>query len=102
MDKLSTYELLLSRSTAHLVHWLNLMEQPLLEEPEDQEPDLQQEDQQQAADFAPEETDPSEEGMEFLFVLVSEEGLLSSGVRSVMLARSNIGGHDVALFLQVF
>ncbi|WVZ82900.1 LOW QUALITY PROTEIN: hypothetical protein U9M48_030107 [Paspalum notatum var. saurae] len=35
-------------------------EQLLIEEPEDQEPDPQQEDQQQAADFAPEETNPSE------------------------------------------
>ncbi|WVZ71359.1 hypothetical protein U9M48_019952, partial [Paspalum notatum var. saurae] len=53
----------------HIDHGIEeqTQEQPLIEEPEDQEPDPQQEDQQQAADFAPEETDPSEEGMEFLF-----------------------------------
>ncbi|WVZ92637.1 hypothetical protein U9M48_038686 [Paspalum notatum var. saurae] len=53
----------------HIDHGIEeqTQEQPPIEEPEDQEPDPQQEDQQQAADFAPEETDPSEEGMEFLF-----------------------------------
>ncbi|WVZ72866.1 hypothetical protein U9M48_021259 [Paspalum notatum var. saurae] len=42
-------------------------EQALIEEPEDPEPYPQQEDLQQAADSAPDDTDPSEEGMEFLF-----------------------------------
>ncbi|WVZ76288.1 hypothetical protein U9M48_043117, partial [Paspalum notatum var. saurae] len=42
-------------------------EQPLVEEPEDPEPYPQQEDLQQAADSAPDDTNPSEEGMEFLF-----------------------------------
>ncbi|WVZ97986.1 hypothetical protein U9M48_043481 [Paspalum notatum var. saurae] len=43
-------------------------EQPLIEEPEDQEPDPQSEEYPQAApDFASEEANPSEEGMEFLF-----------------------------------
>ncbi|WVZ59366.1 hypothetical protein U9M48_009517 [Paspalum notatum var. saurae] len=43
-------------------------EQPLIEEPEDQEPDPQPEEYPQAApDFASEEANPSEEGMEFLF-----------------------------------
>ncbi|WVZ85957.1 hypothetical protein U9M48_032812 [Paspalum notatum var. saurae] len=42
-------------------------EQTLIEEPEDPEPYPQQEDLQQAADSAPDDTDPSEEGMEFLF-----------------------------------
>ncbi|WVZ56540.1 hypothetical protein U9M48_007051 [Paspalum notatum var. saurae] len=42
-------------------------EQPLIEEPEDPEPYPQQEDLQQAADSAPDDTNPSEEGMEFLF-----------------------------------
>ncbi|WVZ76028.1 hypothetical protein U9M48_024033, partial [Paspalum notatum var. saurae] len=59
----------------HIDHGIEeqTQEQPLVEEPEDQEPDPQQEDQQQAADFAPEETDLSEEAkdqltsMEFLF-----------------------------------
>ncbi|WVZ52482.1 hypothetical protein U9M48_003536, partial [Paspalum notatum var. saurae] len=53
----------------HIDHGIEeqTQEQLLIEEPEDQEPDPKQEDQQQAADFAPEETDPSEEGMEFLF-----------------------------------
>ncbi|WVZ67010.1 hypothetical protein U9M48_016156 [Paspalum notatum var. saurae] len=49
----------------HIDHGIEeqTQKQPLIEEPEDQEPDPQQEDQQQAADFAPEETDPSEEGL---------------------------------------
>ncbi|WVZ95416.1 hypothetical protein U9M48_041184 [Paspalum notatum var. saurae] len=41
--------------------------QPLIEEPEDPEPYPQQEDLRQAADSAPDDTDPSEEVMEFLF-----------------------------------
>ncbi|WVZ66247.1 hypothetical protein U9M48_015498 [Paspalum notatum var. saurae] len=45
-------------------------EQPLVEEPEDPEPYPQQEDLQQAADSAPDDTNPSEEGMEFLFAPV--------------------------------
>ncbi|WVZ73673.1 hypothetical protein U9M48_021955 [Paspalum notatum var. saurae] len=40
---------------------------PPIEEPEDPEPYPQQEDLQQAADSAPDDTDPSEEGIEFLF-----------------------------------
>ncbi|WVZ61209.1 hypothetical protein U9M48_011120 [Paspalum notatum var. saurae] len=39
-------------------------EQPLIEEPEDPEPYPQQEDLQQAADSAPDDTDPSEEGVD--------------------------------------
>ncbi|WVZ49163.1 hypothetical protein U9M48_000540 [Paspalum notatum var. saurae] len=67
MDKLSTYELLLSRSTDHGIEE-QTQEQPLIEEPEDQEPDPQPEEYPQAApDFASEEANPSEEGMEFLF-----------------------------------
>ncbi|WVZ88836.1 hypothetical protein U9M48_035306 [Paspalum notatum var. saurae] len=42
-------------------------EQPLIEEPEDPEPYPQREDLQQAADSAPDDTDPSKKGMEFLF-----------------------------------
>ncbi|WVZ75730.1 hypothetical protein U9M48_023763, partial [Paspalum notatum var. saurae] len=42
-------------------------EQPLIEEPEDPEPYPRQEDLRRAADSAPDDTDPSEEGMEFLF-----------------------------------
>ncbi|WVZ51764.1 hypothetical protein U9M48_002875 [Paspalum notatum var. saurae] len=42
-------------------------EQPPVEEPEDPEPYPQQEDLRQAADSAPDDTNPSEEGMEFLF-----------------------------------
>ncbi|WVZ83982.1 hypothetical protein U9M48_031068, partial [Paspalum notatum var. saurae] len=38
-------------------------EQPLIEEPEDPEPYPQQEDLQQAADSAPDDTNPSEEGI---------------------------------------
>ncbi|WVZ48581.1 hypothetical protein U9M48_000002, partial [Paspalum notatum var. saurae] len=38
-------------------------EQPLIEEPEDPEPYPQQEDLQQAADSAPDDTGPSEEGI---------------------------------------
>ncbi|WVZ58714.1 hypothetical protein U9M48_008954, partial [Paspalum notatum var. saurae] len=37
-------------------------EQPLVEEPEDPEPYPQQEDLRQAADSAPDDTNPSEEG----------------------------------------
>ncbi|WVZ62875.1 hypothetical protein U9M48_012567 [Paspalum notatum var. saurae] len=44
-------------------------EQPPVEEPEDPQPYPQQEDLQPAADSAPDDTDPSEEGMEFLFAL---------------------------------
>ncbi|WVZ50128.1 hypothetical protein U9M48_001414 [Paspalum notatum var. saurae] len=51
----------------HIDHGIEeqTQEQPLIEEPKDQEPDPQQEEQQQAADFAPEETDPSEEGVDW-------------------------------------
>jgi len=41
-------------------------EQPLVEEPEDPEPYPQQEDLQQAADSAPDDTNPSEEGRQAL------------------------------------
>ncbi|WVZ79018.1 hypothetical protein U9M48_026646 [Paspalum notatum var. saurae] len=53
----------------HIDHGIEepTQEQPLIEEPEDPEPYPQQEDLQQAADSAPDDTDPSEEGMEFLF-----------------------------------
>ncbi|WVZ81456.1 hypothetical protein U9M48_028831 [Paspalum notatum var. saurae] len=62
-------------------------EQPLIEEPEDQEPDPQPEEYPQAApDFASEKANPSEEGMEFLFVPRVGGGTLSSGVRSVLTA----------------
>ncbi|WVZ59512.1 hypothetical protein U9M48_009638, partial [Paspalum notatum var. saurae] len=52
-------------------------EQPLIEEPEDQEPDPQQEDQQQAADFAPEETDPSEEGVDWNLIALDSLAALA-------------------------
>ncbi|WVZ93580.1 hypothetical protein U9M48_039548, partial [Paspalum notatum var. saurae] len=60
----------------HIDHGIEeqTQEQPLIEEPKDSEPDPQQEDQQQAADFAPEETDPSEEVWSSSSVLVLEEG----------------------------
>ncbi|WVZ79718.1 hypothetical protein U9M48_027266 [Paspalum notatum var. saurae] len=52
---------------AYHVNEEQTQEQPLVEEPEDPEPYPQQEDLQQAADSAPDDTNPSEEGMEFLF-----------------------------------
>ncbi|WVZ87887.1 hypothetical protein U9M48_034462 [Paspalum notatum var. saurae] len=53
----------------HIEHGIEeqAQQQPLIEEPEDPEPDPPHEDQHPAADSVPEETDPSEEGMEFLF-----------------------------------
>ncbi|WVZ52739.1 hypothetical protein U9M48_003769 [Paspalum notatum var. saurae] len=61
-------------------------EQPLIEEPEDPEPYPQQEDLQQAADSAPDDTNPSEEGMEFLFCASRGwRSLLPSGVSRVMI-----------------
>ncbi|WVZ69346.1 hypothetical protein U9M48_018145 [Paspalum notatum var. saurae] len=52
-------------------------EQPLREDPE---PYPQQEDLRQAADSAPDDTDPSEEGMEFLFAPVLAGEPVISGV----------------------
>ncbi|WVZ74843.1 hypothetical protein U9M48_022968, partial [Paspalum notatum var. saurae] len=62
-------------------------EQPLVEEPEDPEPYPQQEDLQQAADSAPDDTNPSEEGMEFLSsrpVLAGEPVIIRSDRSHVM------------------
>ncbi|WVZ59527.1 hypothetical protein U9M48_009653, partial [Paspalum notatum var. saurae] len=61
-------------------------EQPLVEKPEDPEPYPQQEDLQQAADSAPDDTNPSEEGMEFLFapVLAEEPVIIGSDGSHVM------------------
>ncbi|WVZ83631.1 hypothetical protein U9M48_030759, partial [Paspalum notatum var. saurae] len=42
-------------------------EQPPIEEPEDPEPYPQRRGSPAAADSAPDDTNPSEEGMEFLF-----------------------------------
>ncbi|WVZ65528.1 hypothetical protein U9M48_014876 [Paspalum notatum var. saurae] len=72
MDKLSTYELLLNHGIEE-----QTQEQPLIEEPEDQEPDPQQEDQQQAADFAPEETEPSEEGVDWNLIALDSLAALT-------------------------
>ncbi|WVZ83506.1 hypothetical protein U9M48_030648 [Paspalum notatum var. saurae] len=104
-------------------------EQPLIEEPKDQEPNPQPEDLQQAADFAPDDTDLSEEESLAALALaptlakdpdVSKQalrkpygvpllrlcwwrGLLSPGVREVVIWRGgDISGLDVALLLQVF
>ncbi|WVZ71102.1 hypothetical protein U9M48_019723 [Paspalum notatum var. saurae] len=66
------------RSTRHHVNEEQTQEQPLIEEPEDPEPYPQQEDLQQAADSAPDDTDPSEEGMEFLFCAAWVEELVTT------------------------
>ena len=52
----------------HIDHGIEeqTQEQPLIEEPEDPEPYPQQEDLQQAADSAPDDTNPSEEGRQAL------------------------------------
>ncbi|WVZ53039.1 hypothetical protein U9M48_004030 [Paspalum notatum var. saurae] len=42
-------------------------ERPAIEEPEDRSRIRKEEDLRQAADSAPDDTNPSEEGMEFLF-----------------------------------
>ncbi|WVZ71365.1 hypothetical protein U9M48_019957, partial [Paspalum notatum var. saurae] len=52
-------------------------EQPLIEELEDREPDPQQQDQQQAADFAPEEIDPSEEGVDWNLIALDSLAALA-------------------------
>ncbi|WVZ92184.1 hypothetical protein U9M48_038268 [Paspalum notatum var. saurae] len=72
---------------AYHVNEEQTQEQPLVEEPEDPEPELQQEEHPQAApDFAPEEANPSEEGMEFLFapVLAGELVIIGSDRSHVM------------------
>ncbi|WVZ93327.1 hypothetical protein U9M48_039315 [Paspalum notatum var. saurae] len=55
---------------AYHVNEERTQEQPPVEEPEDPEPYPQREDLRQAADSAPDDTNPSGEGMEFLFAHV--------------------------------